>query len=196
MAWLRDVIEYDSDQVVNKSFFFQSCTHTHHHTEDPSVFCHTHTHTHTDSAHGNEFSPNLHPVSNHSTRSHVSASSYQNPANQWFSNPTVSVCVGVDVCVFQEVRDIAHMACWPGTSIYYTREVKLTVIKAVWKYRPETSQLLTLHRAESVCMIHRGQINFWQIELVSQNRNLGFLQSWHTFLFVCIWSNYKPKISY
>lgn len=80
------------------------------------------------------------------------------------------VCVSVGLCgFFKEVRDIAHMARWPGTSIYYTREVKLTVVKAVWKYRPETRQLLTLHRAESVCMIHRGQINSWQIELVSQN---------------------------
>lgn len=61
----------------------------------------------------------------------------------------VWVWVGV---FFKEVRDIAHMACWPGTSIYYKREVKLTVIKAVWKYGPETSQLLRLHRVESVCV--------------------------------------------
>lgn len=177
--WLNMTVIKLSTKVF---FFFWSGTHTHHHTEDWSAFCHTHTHT--DSPHGNDFSPNLHPVSNHPARSHVSASSYQNPANQWCSNPTASVCGGLGLCVFfKEVRDIAHMACWPGTSIYYTHEVKLTVVKAVWKYRPETRQLLTLHRAESVCMIHRGQINSWQFELVSQNRNLGFFFNHESALF-------------
>lgn len=44
MAWLRDVIEYDSDQVVNKIFFiiFISVMHSHTITQNTGLYSITH----------------------------------------------------------------------------------------------------------------------------------------------------------
>lgn len=108
MAWLRDVIEYDSDQVVNKSFFFFSHALTHTITQKTGLYSVTH------------IDMQAHPMETTSAQTYILSPiillgvMFLLPVTRTLPITDVQiplrVCVWVCVCVFKEVRDIAHMA--------------------------------------------------------------------------------------